>query len=108
MGRFNSRNDARYHYGNAVLANLGYERRIGRRLNAILEANFRRAAKDEPTPGESDPNTGGSVLYLSPRVLVKLDRTLFLRLGVQIPAVKDLYGDQDEKVNVFTGLTLRF
>jgi hypothetical protein len=108
MGRFNGRNDAGYHYGNAVLANLGYERRFGPRVNAILETNFRRAARDEPSPGEADPNTGGSVLYLSPRVLVKLDRTLFLRLGVQVPVVKDLYGDQDEKVNLFTGLTVRF
>jgi hypothetical protein len=108
FGRFNGRNDAGYHYGNAVLANLGYERRLGPRLNAVFEANFRRAAKDEPERGEIDPNTGGSVLYLSPRVLVKLDRTLFLRLGVQVPVIKDLYGDQDEKVNVFTGLTLRF
>ena len=108
MGRFNGRNDAGYHYGNAVLANLGYERRLGRRLNAVLEANFRHAARDEPARGEADPNTGGSMLYLSPRILVKLDRTLFLRLGVQVPVVKDLYGDQDEKVNLFTGLTVRF
>jgi len=108
FGRFNGRNDAGYHYGNAVLANLGYERRFGARLDAVLEANFRHAAKDERTPGEKDPNTGGSMLYLAPRVVVKLDRTLFLRLGVQVPVVKGLYGDQDEKVNVFTGLTVRF
>ena len=86
----------------------GYERKLGRRLNAIVEANFRRAAKDEPLRGEEDPNTGGSVLYLSPRLLVKLDRTLFLHLGLQVPVVKDLFGDQDEKVNVLSGLTLRF
>lgn len=108
FGRFNGRNDAGYHYGNAVIANLGYERRFGSRLDAVLETNFRYAAKDEPLPGEKDPNTGGSMLYLAPRVVVKLDRTLFLRLGVQVPIVKDLYGDQDEKVNVFTGLTVRF
>jgi len=108
FGRFNGRNDVGYHYGNAVLANLGYERRFGSRLDAVLETNFRHAAKDERTPGEKDPNTGGSMLYLAPRVVVKLDRTLFLRLGVQVPVVKGLYGDQDEKVNVFTGLTVRF
>lgn len=107
-GRFNGRNDAGYHYGNAVLANLGYEKKLSQRFNGILEANFRRAAKDEPVLGESDDNTGGSVLYVSPRVLVKLDRTLFLRFGVQIPIVKSLYGDQDEKVNFLTGLTVRF
>ncbi len=108
FGRFNGRNDVGYHYGNAVIANLGYERRVGGRLDAVLETNFRYAAKDEPAPGDKDPNTGGSMLYLAPRVVVKLDRTLFLRLGVQVPIVKDLYGDQDEKVNVFTGLTVRF
>jgi len=108
FGRFNGRNDAGYRYGNAVLANLGYERRLGARLNAILEANFRHAAKDEPAPGDPDPNTGGSMVYLTPRIVVKLDRTLFLRLGVQVPVVKNLYGDQDEKVNLFSGLTVRF
>ena len=108
VGRFNGRNDAGYHYGNAVLANLGYERRFGARVDAVLETNFRYAAKDEPAPGEPDPNTGGSMLYLAPRIVLKLDRTLFLRLGVQIPIVKSLYGDQDEKVNLFSGLTVRF
>ena len=107
-GRLNGRNRAGYRYGNAVLANLGYERKLGPRLNGILEANFRRAAKDEPLVGDQDPNTGGAVLYVSPRLLVKLDRTLFLRLGVQVPVVKDLFGDQDEKVNFLTGLTVRF
>lgn len=107
-GRFNGRNDAGYHYGNAAIANMGYERKLGQRLNGILEANFRSAARDEPLVGDKDPNTGGSVLYVSPRLLVKLDRTLFLRLGVQIPVVKNLFGDQDEKVNFLTGLTVRF
>lgn len=108
LGRLNGRNDAGYHYGNAILANLGYERRFGSRVDAVLETNFRYAAKDEPAPGEPDPNTGGSMLYLAPRIVLKLDRTLFLRLGVQIPIVKSLYGDQDEKVNLFSGITVRF
>lgn len=108
MGRFNGRNDAGYHYGHAFLANLGYERKLGGRLNGVLEANFRRAARDEPAVAELDPNTGGSVLYVSPRMLVKLEKALFLRLGVQIPVVKDLFGDQDERVNVLAGLIVRF
>jgi hypothetical protein len=107
-GRLNGRNDAGYHYGNAVLANLGYERKLGSRLNGILELNFRWATKDQPTRDEADPNTGGSMLYLSPHVLVKLDKKLFLRIGVQLPVAKGLYGDQDEKVNLLSGLTVRF
>jgi hypothetical protein len=108
MGRLNGRSALGYHYGNVVLANLGYERKLAGRLNGVLEANFRRAGKDEPVAGEQDPNTGGSVLYLSPRVLLKLDSRLFLRVGVQVPVVKGLFGDQDEKVNLLTGLTARF
>src|SRR5262245_33371484 len=45
-GRFNGRNDAGYHYGNAVLANVGFERKLSSRFNGIVELNFRRAAKD--------------------------------------------------------------
>jgi len=108
LGRFNGRNDAGYHYGDAFLGNLGYERRLGDRFNAVLEANFRWAAKDEPAVGEEDPNTGGSVLYVSPTVLLRVEQSLFLRFGVQIPVVKSLYGDQDEKVNLLTGFVFRF
>lgn len=107
-GRFNGRNDAGYHYGNAVLANLGYEKKLASRVNAVLEANFRDAAEDEPLAGVQDGNTGGSVLYLSPRVLVKVDKGLYFRVGLQVPVVKSLDGDQDEKVNLLTGFTVRF
>jgi hypothetical protein len=107
-GRFNGRNDAGYHYGDVVLANLGYERKLGGRINAALETNFRYAAKDEPQMGEQDPNTGGSVLYLSPRAVLRIDPRVSFRVAVQVPVVKDLYGDQDEKVNVLTGFTLTF
>jgi hypothetical protein len=106
-GRANGRNDFGYHYGNALLANLAYEHSFNKRLNGVLELNFRTAESDEESLDEKDPNTGGSVLYLSPRVLLKLGRDLYLRFGVQVPVAKGLHGDQDEKVNVQTGLTVR-
>jgi hypothetical protein len=108
LGRTNGRNDAGYRYGRVMLANVGYERKLGGRFNAILESNYRLAAMDEPAVGETDDNTGGSVLYLSPRLLFKITSTLFLRAGVQVPIVKSLKGDQDEKVNVLSGVTVRF
>jgi len=107
-GRVNGRSQFDYHYGNVVLANLGYEKKLASRVNGVLELNFRDAAQDEPVIGEKDANTGGSVLYVSPRVLVKLDKGLFFRVGVQVPVVKSLDGDQDEKVNLLTGFTVRF
>ena len=107
-GRVNGRNDAGYHYGNALLANLGYEKKLAARVNGVVELNFRDAAQDEPLAGEKDVNTGGAVLYVSPRVLFKIDKGLFFRLGLQVPVVKSLDGDQDEKVNLLTGFTVRF
>ena len=37
------------------------------------------------------------MVYLSPRVRVKLNEKIELRVGVQLPVVKSLNGDQDEK-----------
>ena len=107
-GRFNGRNEFGYQYGDVFLANVAYERPVAGPVNAILEANFRNAGYDEEQPGEIDLNTGGSMLYLSPRLLVRLGHGAFFRLGVQIPIVKGLHGDQDEKVNVLSGLTFQF
>jgi len=109
-GRVNGRNDAGYRYGHALLANLAVEHRLANRLNGIVELNYRWAARDEVETGLRDENSGGSVLYVSPRLLLKIDarQNLWLRVGAQIPVAKGLYGDQDEKVNLLAGLTLRF
>lgn len=109
-GRFSGRNEHGYRYGSVWLANLAAERRLWSRLNGVVELNFRSAARDEVTRGEHDENTGGAVLYVSPRLLFKLDpaQNVWLRVGLQVPVFEDLHGDQDEKVNLLAGLTLRF
>ena len=76
-----------------MLANLGYERKLGERWDAALELNARDAGRDEmDADGEEDPNTGGAILFLSPRLLVDLWRNLVARLAVQIPVWDDLEG----------------
>lgn len=109
-GRVNGRNDAGYRYGQALLANVAVERRLVSRLNGVIELNYRWAARDEMEPGVRDENSGGSVVYVSPRLLLKIDprQNLWLRVGAQIPVAKDLYGDQNEKINLLAGLTMRF
>jgi hypothetical protein len=107
FGRFNGRNTAGYHYGDVALANVAWERRLMTRLEGVVELNFRAARKDEEAPGEADPNTGGKVLYVTPRLLLRLTGDVWLKAGVQVPVWKDLYGDQDEKVNVLVGLSVR-
>ncbi len=108
LGRVNGRNDFGYHYGNAVFVNLAYERRLVKRLNGVVELNYRWAGKDEVEPGATDPNTGGSVLYVAPRIIVMIGKGLYFRAAVQIPIAQGLYGIQDEKTNVLIGLMTRF
>lgn len=103
------RNDAGYHYGDALLANVGYERKLGKRFDAALELNARDARRDEiDRDGEEDPDTGGRIVFLSPRLLVDLGRGLVARLTVQVPIYDDLDGHQEEKTVVDLGLTASF
>lgn len=102
-------NDFGYHYGDVSLANVGYERKLGGMFDAALELNFRDAGRDRVnSEGVIDPNTGGRVLYLSPRVIVDLGHQLVGRLSVQIPVADDLNGDQKEKAVANVGLTYLF
>jgi hypothetical protein len=107
--RFPGRNSAGYRYGDVTLANIGYEHKLGDRFDASLEANFRRAQEDEvDRAGERDPDTGGSILYLSPRLLVALGDTVAAHFTVQVPVNDNLNGEQDEKIVFNFGVTASF
>ena len=74
-----------------------------------MELNFRHSGRDEvDASGEEDRNTGGSILYISPRLIVSVAHGVVLRLGAQIPTWKNLYGIQSEKTNYNAGLTFLF
>lgn len=107
--RGTGRNTFGYKYGNAFTANLAYERKLTDRVDTVVEANFRHSGRDQVDASrELDPDTGGSILYISPRVIVDVGGGVVLRLGVQIPTWKSLYGIQSEKVNFNGGLTFLF
>ncbi len=59
------------------------------------EANVRAVAKSKAS-GERDPNTGGTVLFLSPGLRVRFCENAAWSCGVQLPVVQDLNGDQVE------------
>jgi len=102
-------NDFGYEYGNIALANLGYERKLGKRLDGAVELNYRDAGRDRiDAEGTMDPNTGGAILYVTPRVIVDLGKGLVGRLAVQLPAYRDLNGEQTEKAVANVGLTYLF
>ncbi len=105
-GRWNDVNAHDYRYGDAVVADLGWQHEVTPWLLAGPELDWRAARRDVDS-GTRDANTGGALLYLTPRAELRLSERLALRLGVQLPVADALHGDQREKVNVQTALALR-
>lgn len=107
--RWTGENDFGYRYGAQTFANLGYERKLGRLLDGAVELNYRDADQDRvDSGGDLDPNTGGSVLYATPRLMLDLGRGWVGRMSVQIPVAEDLHGDQTERAVANLGFTYLF
>jgi len=101
-------NDFGYQYGDISLLNFAYERKLTANLDSVLELNYRHAGRDRiDDSGEHDPDTGGSILYLTPRVLVNVGGVV-VRFAAQIPVSESLYGVQDEKPVYNVGFTRSF
>lgn len=104
--RFTGRNDAGYRYGRIALFNLAYEQKLAARWDAVLEANYRHAGRDEASQSELDPDTGGSIFYATPRVLFDVGNGWVLRAAAQIPLSQSgLNGHQREKSVLNLGVT---
>lgn len=102
-------NDFAYRYGSSLLANAGYERKVAPWLDAVLELNYRAAARDRvDADGGRDANTGGSILYVTPRAAFDVGAGLVVRAAVQIPVVKNLNGEQRERAVATAALTYFF
>lgn len=105
--RNTGRNDFGYQYGRITLLNLAYEHKLGARWDGVIEANYRHAGRDQMDgSGTLDPDTGGSITYLTPRILFDAGGGWVLRASAQIPlSDSGLYGHQDEKVVFNLGVT---
>jgi hypothetical protein len=108
--RHTGRNDAGYRYGRTSLVNVAYERKLTSRWDAVLEANYRHAGRDEiDDSGLRDTDTGGSIVYLTPRVLFDLGSGWVARASAQVPLSQSgLNGAQDEKTVFNVGITRLF
>jgi hypothetical protein len=101
-------NDFGYQYGDISLLNFAYERKLTANFDSVLELNYRHAGRDRVDDARNyDPNTGGSILYLTPRVLVNVGGVV-LRFAAQIPVSESLYGVQNEKPVYNVGFTRSF
>lgn len=77
-------------------------------VSAFAEANVRHLFKSEED-GERDPNTGGTVLFLTPGVRVGFTKNVSFTVSSPLPVVQELNGTQlktSYKVN--GGLTFSF
>jgi hypothetical protein len=108
--RSTGRNDFGYRYGQTTLLNLAYEHKLGAKWDGVIEANYRHAGRDEiDGGGTTDFDTGGSIVYLTPRLLFDAGGGWVLRASAQIPlSDSGLNGVQDEKVVVNIGVTRLF
>jgi hypothetical protein len=109
FGRLNTEGALDYQYGDNVLSTLAVEAPLGHLTGAHeldrvipgLALDFRWAGRDRQE-GSDVEDTGGSVLYLSPSLRIRLPafsptQSAWLRTGVQIPVTHEwLYGTQDE------------
>src|SRR5262249_9351244 len=103
------RNDFGYKYGNNVQANAVYDRRITDWFDALFEVNFLHAKMDQlDAAGLEDPNTGGTSLYLTPRIAINVVKGLVARASAQFPVWKDLNGVQAIHPTYSAGLTYVF
>jgi len=70
-------------------------------VSAFAEANIRHLLRSEEE-GESDPDTGGTVLFLTPGFRVSITRDLSFTVSSPLPVAQDLNGTQlktDYKIN---------
>jgi len=108
--RETGRNDLGYRYGSALLLNAAYEHKLGARWDAVLEMNYRDAGYDEiDRSGALDEDTGGSMVYATPRILFDAGHGWVLRGSAQLPLSQSgLHGVQHEEPVWNLGVTRLF
>jgi hypothetical protein len=108
--RLTGRSDVGYRYGRATLLNLAYEHKLSARWDGVIEANFRHAGLDQTdASGATDPDTGGSITYITSRLLFSAGNGWVLRGSVAIPLSQSgLNGNQREKTVLNLGVTHLF
>lgn len=104
--RRNGTNDFGYHYGNAMLYNLGAQYPLTTWLTGSMQVNGRYARWDRVLTAPVD-NTGGWVTYLSPGLRISVSGSTDLNLTLQLPIYQHLYGDQTEKAVLSTGISFQ-
>jgi hypothetical protein len=108
--RVTGRSDVGYRYGRATLLNFAYEHKLNAKWDAVIEVNYRYAGLDQTdASGVTDADTGGSIVYITPRLLFDAGNGWVVRASVQLPLTQSgLNGNQREKTVLNAGMTHLF
>jgi hypothetical protein len=96
LGRWNGTNAFGYHYGDALLYDLGFTSRERSRFSLIAQLNGRSADADRLEDGTTGEHTGGTVVYAAPGVRWRSELGMTVEAALQIPVYERLRGVQDE------------
>ncbi len=105
--RHNGENKFDYHYGNAIIFNLGSQWPFTTWFSGSIQANNRYAKRDIENRTIVE-NTGGWVSYLTPGLRFNLNESAGLYAALQIPVIQKLYGSQTEKAVFASGVSVGF
>jgi len=108
--RANYFNQRGYRYGNVLLISLIGDYQIIDRLslNGGVDIRYNAENKDPEIRGNTDPDSGGTVISLSPGFRLELIKGISLSGSVGFPLIRHFFGDQDEDPTYSIGITYSF
>jgi len=102
-------NEFGYKYGDTLLGHAAVTRALGRGVEAGLGLDYRHAARDVINlSGLERRNSGGAILFVTPRLIVEIAHGFRGHMALRIPAVRNLNGDQGESVSPNLGFSFLF
>jgi hypothetical protein len=99
-----------FDYNFAVVADLyeGKAKKINYSINGVLELNGEYTTHDVIL-NESDPNSGGNIVYLSPGIRVNIGEKVSFYTNINIPTFQRINGIQSlSEYNIYSGLDFVF
>ncbi len=90
---FNTKGDNELKSGNEFHYNIAYVNKLFSKLAIQTEINGKNSEK-HIIAGEKSENSGGSIIYITPGVIVNTSKKIIIAGGIQIPLYKNLYGEQ--------------
>ncbi len=93
--------------GDAIVSTLAGQVALNHAL-AVQLALETRWSKQNTTNHQTDPDSGGTLGFLSPKIIYSITPDILLNIGVQIPVIKKLKGNHQEDTTLQLGVIYDF